>query len=100
MFAEIHPGATRTTMVLLSGANMDWSFCCRCQLTPQTIPKIWKRMLAAFVLEISPEWRKVHNMEAYTSLQQEQAIEMVVGMFVNPPVGILGTRSAVEKPDG
>jgi len=96
VFGEINPGTKRTTMVLLSGANMDWSFCGRCELTPQAIPKIWRRMLTAAVVEISPERRKVHKMEPYTQLQQERAIETVIGYFVNPPIGILGTRSAVE----
>jgi hypothetical protein len=88
----IEPGAKMTTLVLLSGANMDWGFCKNCNLRPADIPRVWKRMLAAGVLEISPEWRAARNLEPYTAEQEQRAIETVVGYFANPPLGILGSR--------
>ena len=95
-FGPVKAGAKRTTLVLLSGANMDWCFCARCTLRPADIPRVWKRMLAAVVLEISPGWRDAHNMEPYTAEQQQRVIETAVGYFANPPVGILGTRLLAE----
>ena len=99
-FAAVMKGVKRTTLVLLSGSNMDWNFCRRCTLTPQDIPGVWKRMLMAGVVEISPQWRENHRMEPYTNRQQRAAIETVVGYFVDPPIGILGTRLWEEVESG
>ncbi len=99
-FGNLLPGARRTTLVLLSGASIDFSFCAACKPGPKNLPTLWRRMLLAAGKECSAEWRENHGMEPYSKKQELAACAVLLRQLNDLPIGTLISRPYTELTNG
>jgi hypothetical protein len=95
-FGSILPGARRITLVLLSGATIDFSFCGTCKPSSKNLPLIWSKMLEAAGLECSAEWRKNHSLEPYNKKQELAACAVLLRQLHDLPLGVLKSQPYTE----
>ena len=99
-FGKFLPDVRRTTLVLVSGAHIDFSFCAICKATPENLPLIWQKMLLAAGLECSKEWRENHGLKPYDKRQEWGACGVLNRHLNDLPLGILRTRLWSEIENG
>ena len=91
------PSGVCHTFVLLDGVRADISFCGECADTAdENLPKVWARVLGAFLYEQENRARINPMAMPLTVVQQRLQEDMMLKLIQNPPLGILYTRPLAE----
>ncbi len=89
--------AMRLTLLLSGGENMDLTFCSDCDVSPDTFPAIWKKVMGSFKRELDPVYVKALNPSFISTPEQMAFRRKTIRDFVfNLPLFILSKEKWSE----
>ena len=90
--------AIRVWLVLTNGSPIAVTFCEACVQAPRLV-EVWKRTLAAFAEEMTPEYRQAIGNRGYTDEQYRIVMRTYLRLAGMVPLGVLCQYPWLQEPE-